>query len=285
MVKRTLVGLVSLACILGCGPRPAPAPRPRIISYSPSVTDILYDLDLGEHVVGVTSWCILPPGQSKPVVGSETAINTEAVLKLRPDLIFIQQDPSRFQPLLRQDPNVRVLSVKTDSIEGILAAVRTIAEAAGVAKRGQALAGRIARRLEDIRRRWSDQPRPRVLFAMGYDHPATCGRGTYLDEIITLAGGRNVAAEKYSGWPTINVDVVLSLAPDVLICQTNPQDAESARNYWTSLKGLPAARSGRVYVSTDRRLTIFGSGIADTADQFARWIHAQPQSRFAETRP
>jgi iron complex transport system substrate-binding protein len=132
MVKRPLPLVVTARLIFGCTGDSRRAPHPRIVSYSPAVTDIVYDLGLGEHLVGVTSWCILPAGQSKPIVGGETRPNTEAILGLGPDLIFIQQDPSSFNALRAQDPRVRVISVKTDSLAGILQSIRTIGQAAGV---------------------------------------------------------------------------------------------------------------------------------------------------------
>ncbi len=274
--------MVSAMLAGGCRKSGSNAPRPRIISYSPSVTDIIYDLGLGEHLVGVTSWCINPPGMDKkPVIGNEKNPNTEAMLVFEPDIVFIQQDPSRFDPLKKLRPEVRIISVKHDSVSGIYDSIMTIGQAAGVSERAEKLVAKIKSRIERVRKRNEGKPRPRVLFVMGYDHPSTCGSGTYLDELIRIAGGINVAAQRHEGWPTINAEIILALKPDVLICLTNPSEVEAARKYWMSLRELPAVANERVYISTERRMTIFGSLVADVAEQFADWIHpsaaAQPK--------
>lgn len=281
MKRIAWVILAAAACLAGCkSAPPPPAPHPRIISYSPAVTDILYDLGLGPHVIGVTGWCIVPEGFGPRIVGDVTNPNTEAILALEPDLIIIQQDPSKFDPLRSQNPRIRVLSVKTDSLEGIIESVQTIAQAAGVEAKGAELAGGIRKRLDDLRRRWQGQPRPRVLFVMGFDHPGTVGKDTYLDELITIAGGQNVA-EGLSKWPTINAEMIMNMKPDVLICQVNPGEGDNAMKYWQGLGAIPAVAHNRVYVTTDKRMTIFGSRIADAAETLARFIHAEPSTQPA----
>ena len=280
MVKRLVVYLVAVVMLTGCSKPPAQAPRPRIISYSPSVTDILIDLGLEQHLVGVTSWCMLPAGVTKPIVGSESAINTETVLELAPDLIFVQQKTEKFDPLLKRLPSCRVVSVKTDSVEGVLQSIRTIGQEVdkagpqplGAAEKSEKLSAGVRRHLEEIRRK-APSRRPRVLFVMGHDHPYTTGRDTFLHELIEIAGGVNAAGESYTGWKSINLEVILALAPEVLICQTTPTEEGAARTYWNALKDLPAVKAGKVIVTTDRRLTIFGSRIGDSAQQLALWMH------------
>jgi len=276
MRRLVILSAVLLAPVVsGCREKPPPADPAavRIISYSPAVTDILYALGLGDNLVGVTSWCILPDGASKPIVGSQSDVNEERILSLRPSVIFIQQSPGKFKSLKSLMPDLSVISLKHDSLEGILTSIRTIGRASGASERAERLVTELRGRLDRVRGRVRGKVRPRVLFVMGYDHPSTCGAGTYLDEIIRVAGGVNAAGERFRGWPMINADVILSLRPDVLICQVNSGDVESARRYWGSLSSVPAVAQNRVYVSADRRLTIFGSGAADVAEQFAEWIH------------
>jgi len=280
-----LVALLGLGIVAGCRDKSpdAQVPRPRIISYAPSVTDILYDLGLGDHIVGVTSWCILPAGQVKQVVGSESDVNTEAILALQPDLIIVHQDLAPFEQVQVHRPTCRVISVRTKTVEGIIGSIETIAEAAGVSQRGRDLAGEVRRDLDELRSAAAGRDRPGVLFVHGFDHPYTCGAGTYVGELIEMAGGRNVAAEYYEGWPSINAEMVMKMAPDVLICQANAAEADKALEYWQRLADIPAVAKGRVYVSTCRRMTIPGSRIAEAAAQFAEYIH--PRATTQESQP
>jgi iron complex transport system substrate-binding protein len=273
MVKRILAAGVAISLLAGCAPRTQAAPHPRIISYSPSVTDIIVDLGLADHLVGVTRYCLLPPGESRPVVGDEEKPNSEFIASLQPDIIFHQGKGENFRSVQQRLPGAKIISVKTDSVAGILDSIRTIADAAGQPQRGMELAEKIHSRLDALRGEYAAGPHPRVFFAMGYDHPGTIGGGTYLDELIGLVGGANVAGDM-TGYPQVNAEWVLAARPDVVICQVdNDSQLEPARRYWLGLAGLPAARSGRVYVTADPRVTFYGSRIAQLAEQLALWIH------------
>ena len=276
MVTNRLVAAVLLAAA-GCSDRASDAPHPRIISYSPGVTDILYDLGLGDHVVGVTSWCMLPEGQSKPVVGSALSPNTEMILALEPDLIFCQQDPSKLEAVRRRRPEVRIVAVPVRGLDEQLAAVAKVAEAAGAPAAGQRLTGRIEARLAAVRRRAAGRDRPRTLFLLGHDRPATAGRGTMIDGLIGAAGGVNAAAERYERWPTINAEMIQALRPEVIVCQVNsPSEATRARRHLGSLS-LPAGC--RIVVTTDRRVTLLGSRVGEVAELFAEAIHPSAATR------
>lgn len=287
MIKRTLSILVATTLIIGCAPKVRPAPRPRIISYSPAVTDILYDLGLGEHIVGVANYSILPDGENKPIVGDVSNPNSEFILSLQPDIILHQSSPqtTQFDSIKRHLPELKVVSVMTDSVPGVLDSIRTIAEVSGVKDRGEELAAKIKARLDALEQKCKDLPRPRVLFVMGYDHPGTAGGKTYLDDIITLAGGVNVARDM-DRYPQINAEWVLQAKPDVIICQIDkPSEVDAARRYWLSLAGVPAAQSGRVYVTADPRITIYGSRLADVAEQFGAWIHGESAGSVTASGP
>jgi len=286
-MKRVILLALLPAVVLAVGCRDespdAQGLRPRIISYAPSITDILYDLGLGDHIVGVTSWCILPAGQVKQVVGSESDVNTEAILSLQPDLIIVHQDLAPFEQVQKHRPGCRVISVRTRTVEGIIRSIETIADAADVSQRGRDLAEKVRRDLDELRSSAQGRDRPGVLFVHGFDHPYTCGAGTYVGQLIEIAGGRNVAAEYYEGWTSINAEMVMKMAPDVLICQANAAETDKAMQYWQQLADIPAVANGRVYISTSRRMTIPGSRIAAAAAQLARYIH--PGATTQESHP
>ncbi len=275
-----LLLITAFACV-SCQDAPDESPHPRIISYSPAVTDILFDLDLGDNLIGVTSWCILPEGVSKPTVGHEAKMNTEQVLGLDPDVIFIQQSPAQFEPLKKLSPNMQIVRLNHDSIDGIFDSVRKVGQAADASDRAEQLVAKLQARLNVVRTRCEKLSCPRVLFVTGYDHPMTSGSGTFINEIIEIAGGVN-AAGHYTRWPSVNAEIILSLKPDVIICLVEEHKVASAREYWQSLPGLQAARNNRVYITSNRRITIYGSRVADTAEQFAEWIHPASQDKEVE---
>ena len=122
----------------------------------------------------------------------------------------------------------------------------------------------------------SGRRRPRVLFILGTERPSAIGPGWLTDELLAIAGGTNAAAEAgLSGWANINLETVLKLQPDVLICQVSGGERQiaAAERYWRRLTGLKAVKTDRLYVTGDRRLTIPGSRVAETARKLAEMIH------------
>src|ERR1700733_8183373 len=104
----------------------------RIVSTTPSITEILYALGLGDRVAGVTRFCRYPPeAQLKPKIGDYVNPNIEAIAALKPDLVVIQTNPVRLRERL-EAMHLRVIEVDQQDIAGIYASIRAIGEATGV---------------------------------------------------------------------------------------------------------------------------------------------------------
>jgi len=107
------------------------SPHPRIISHTPSITQIVLALGLGDNLVGVSNWCELP-SEGKysqiPRVCDANGVRAERALSLKPDIILTQIDPSRkmFSTVKRHLPNVKVEQIKIESLADIFAAVKKI---------------------------------------------------------------------------------------------------------------------------------------------------------------
>ncbi len=273
--------IVAVAALLpaGCNDE-APLPdaaHPRIVSNSPALTQMLFDMGLGDHVVGVTTQCELPAGEMRPTVGAAIDIDEDAILSLQPHVVLTQTQLGRFQAVRNVAPEIRFEHFRFDSLADIAAALQRIGEIAGRPEAGETARADFEAKLDAIRRRVAGRERPRVMFVYGHDRPATSGRNTFVHDMIGLAGGVNAAAEQYDGWKKVNVEHVLVLKPDVLICQTDAAGAERARKAWGGLTGLPAADSGRVHVVTDRHLTIPSTRSAGFAADMAAMIHPGPR--------
>ena len=262
----------------GCsGPAETPKPAgPRIVSFSPGITQMLWDMGLGEHVVGVTRFCRLPAGVERRTVGDAMTINAEAILAVRPTVILAQTSASKFQGVRDIDPTVQVVELKIETMGDVLLAVDRIGRITcreGLARKArEAFEGKVVA----VRKAVAGRPAPRVLFVMGTDRPVAAGPGTFLGEMIEAAGGANAGADlSGSGrWRATHIEAILSAAPDVLICQASSREAApSAREYWLRWRDLPAAKAGRVHVVTDPAWTIPSTRLADRLAALAEMIH------------
>jgi iron complex transport system substrate-binding protein len=278
-MRRLLVIAVVLAAVLLAWPccrrqAPAPeAPHPRIVSFSPALTTMLFDMHLGDHVVAVTTQDTLPVGVQLPVVGDAFSVNAEAVVATRPDMVVTNINVEQFAAVTRLAPEIRIEHFRLETLDEVALAMQRLAALAGDPSRGEEAATAFRDALEKVRARVANQPRPKVLFITDYESLGVAGRGTFLDEMIDVAGGIN-AAHRYSGWATITAEGILAAAPDVLICQVSPgPEAGRAERFFAGLADLPAVRTGRVHLVSDRRWTIPAASLAKFTAELAEMIH------------
>lgn len=270
---------ILLALPAGCGKhKTTAAPSPRIVTLAPSITEMAFDMGLGDHVVGVDKYSVLPEGQKRTVVSDAFQPNSEAILAEEPDIVFYNQKDSDFDALRRLKPSVQLIRLRNDKLADLRASVMKMGEAMKREDLAKAMLQRIDADMDAVVGAVAGKGRPRVLFVLGIDHPSTAGLNTWMDELIGLAGGTNLASQEgVSEWRDLNVETILKLRPDVLICLTPPgeQNKRTAREYWMSLKGLPAVQNGRVYVTDNQAITIAGSKVGQTAREIAGMIHPE----------
>jgi iron complex transport system substrate-binding protein len=274
-MKRFLIAVAILAVLPSCHEQAAVrnAPAPRIVSFSPAITAMIFELGLGDHLVGVTTQDVLPDGVRRPVVGDTFSVNAEAVLSVRPDVLAVQMNVDRFAAVRKLDPNIRIERITIETLDDIAAALEQIAALAGQRQKGRDARKTFQDALEKVRQRIAGKPRPTVLFLTDFQSLGTGGRDTFIDQMIQVAGGVNVA-QKYSGWTTMTAEGILAAAPEVLICQVAAgPEAERAKKFLEGLKDVPAVRDGRVYLVTDRRWTIPCAAMASFAADLADMIH------------
>lgn len=278
-MNRLVLAILAVASVLisGCDkqtPRPAAA-RPRIVSFAPSITQMLFHMGLGDNVVGVTSQCDVPPGRDLPVVGDVLSVNVEAIVAAKPDVLLVQMDPARFKGVVETAPHIRIEHFRIETLAEIAAAMERIGTIAGRADLGEAARDNFTAALDDVRKTVADRPPKRVMFVYGFQRTSTAGGGTFIDDMITLGGGVNVAALKYQGWKNVSLEHILTAAPEVLICQSDHSRAAEAMKFWAAQEDLPAAREGHIHIVTDRRWTIPSPYSAVLVRQLAEMIHGE----------
>src|SRR5689334_3035049 len=168
----------------------------RIVSTSPSITESLFALGLGDRVVGVSTYCHYPPAVLRLAkIGTFIKPDAEKIALLRPDLVIVQKAKSA-QPLPGRLAalGIKYVEVEPGSLAEVYSTIQDIGRATGVPDRAQRLIGDIRQRLDAIHARASGAPRPTVLLIVGRDpgllsNLIGVGPGAYLDELIEVAGG------------------------------------------------------------------------------------------------
>ena len=237
----------------------------RIISVAPAITEMLFALGAGDQVVADTTYCNYPEAaKAKPKIGGFTTPNVEAILGLRPDLVVMTKNRPDVAQKLRQT-GIDVLQIQPDNLAGIYQSIQSISEKIGVPDRGRALVQKIESELKSASVT-ATGPKPKVLFIVGRT-PGTvldlsvAGRGTYLNELIGLAGGQNVFSDTAVPYPQVGMEEVIRRNPDVIIDMghtdmLNETQKNNVRQVWGKYSFLNAVRQNKVFpISADYFVT------------------------------
>lgn len=261
---RTAAGWAAL-CVLATAcqretPRPplaASAERPalpnaarRIVSLSPALTEVLFAVGCGAALVARDGWSDYPPAALKAQKLSGLVPPVEAVVAARPDLVLSHFPPQRLRAGL-DAAGVVWRGLAPQRLDEVAATFSDIGRLCGRPADGAALSAAWQQAVADVRAARKDGPHPSVYLELdpGGGRPHTVGRGTFLDDVIQAAGGRNVMADA-GRWLQVSTEQVLTAAPDVILLTVAARDAPArvaalrARAGW---QRVPAVRSGRIF--------------------------------------
>jgi iron complex transport system substrate-binding protein len=258
----------------------------RIVSTSPSITETLFALGLGDRVVGVSLYCWFPREAAKlPKVGTFLKPDVEVIARLHPDLVFVHAGPNQTAAQLAR-LGIRTAVVDRGALASVFATIRQIGASAGVAERADRLTADINQRLDRVKASVAGRPLKKILIIVGRRTGTLTdiigvGPGSYLDDIATLAGGTNVLASTRLEYPKISMETVISLAPDVIVDVGEmgefPGDAEDRRaiteKLWRQQTLVKAVRDDQVHAVNDQAFVVPGPRLVDVAETMAKWMH------------
>jgi iron complex transport system substrate-binding protein len=193
----------------------------RIISLAPNVTEMLFALGLQDCIVGVTDYCDWPP-EAKGIecVGGLGAPNIEKLLTIAPDLVIATDFENKHMRGLIRSAGVQLLELEINTIEEVFESLVEIGQLCRCQERAARLVAELRSRLQQITdtiKEKSLSGRPRVFVEIWHDPVTTAGAKSFIDDVIRLAGGVNVAHEISSPYVYINPEKVIEWDPDVIL--------------------------------------------------------------------
>ena len=264
-----------------------PAPRTvaarRIVSLVPALTEMLFAIGAGSQVVAVSSFDDYPAEvKSLPRVGALLDPDTERILSLKPDLVIVYGSQSDLQTQLTR-AGIRTFPYRHGGIDTILETIRELGGATGHDATAAKVVQDTKARLDAVRARVKGRRQPRVLLVFERmprtlrEIYASGGKG-FLNEMLDIAGGRNVFAEapRESVQPSSETilasgaEVILEVRAEGLIAE---RDVAGERDVWSTLSSLPAVRAKRVHVLIGDYLVVPGPRFAQATEAFARVLH------------
>lgn len=250
----------------------------RIISLAPSNTEILFALNLADRVVGVDEFSNYPlEAQSKPKIGSYSAANLEQVLAREPDLILASgiTRPDVLNALSGRGLPVIVLN--PIDLPGVLENITLVGQAADVNAESSRLRGSLEARIASVAERVKGTTtKPRAFVELDPTLFFSVGPKSFVDDLITRAGGTNIAADTGTPYPQLSQEQILARDPEVILLADGSQgvtpEAVKARPGWGNVS---AVKTGRIVVLDEDVFLRSGPRSVDALEALLRYLHPE----------
>jgi ABC-type Fe3+-hydroxamate transport system substrate-binding protein len=205
----------------------------RIVSLSPSVTELLFAIGGGERVVGRTRWCSDPAAAlDVPSVGDGLDPNIELIVAQRPDVVVFYHSAANAGAIDQlRALGIASASVRLDRLEDLRPAALLLATLIGDSSQAGPPVARLETELAALPV-LDEQPRPRVLILAWDAPPIVIGGGSFLSELVSLAGGENVFADLEQPSATVSIEAIAARRPDLVLLVDDAEPRFAARSEW-----------------------------------------------------
>ena len=287
---RQVIVLTAVMALTACRPNPPSSPvlrqvtdelgrqvaivkaPQRIISLAPSVTETLFALGAEAKLIAVTSYCDYPPEtKTKEKIGDTQRPNIERIVALKPDLV-IASTASQLEAFVRalENAGIPVYVSNPRNLEDALRSILAIGDITGAREQGEALTKQLQARIDQVRHRVAGKTTPSVFVMLGAQPLITIGKGSFMTDLLTRAGGRSISETEASDYPQFSLETVIARQPEVIFLQAGEEPLPER------LRQTPAARQGRIYHIDDDLLMRPGPRIVAGLEALAAKIHPEP---------
>lgn len=256
-----------------------PADPRRVVALAPSITEIVYAIDRQERLVGVSQHSDYPPeAAALPQVGSYVNLNVERIAALQPDLCLAIKDGNPIAVVEQLESfGIPVFAVDPVDLRTVMQSVIAIGDVLDARIQAQAVVARMDGRLRRVAERIAQaERRPRVFFQIGVTPIVSVGSNTFIDKLISLAGGVNVAAGA-TPYPRFSREQVIGLAPEVMIVSSMDRAAvfEQVVEEWRQWPAIPAVRDKALFIAPTNLFDRPTPRLVEGLELLARLIHPE----------
>jgi iron complex transport system substrate-binding protein len=244
---------------------------------------MLFAIGAGDAVVGVSSFDRSPPEvQTRTKIGGLVDPDFERILSLRPDLVIVYGTQGELISRLER-AHVPMFNYTHAGLADIPQTIRTLGERVNRQVEAERVASGIDAGIADVRARVAGRARPKTMIV--FDRQSGSLQGMYasgglgfLHDMLTVAGGANAFADVTRQNIQVSSELALVRAPEVVIelhsgAPWSPAQITRETGVWRTLAGLPAVRTGRVYILVDEQLSIPGPRVVESIRAIARLLH------------
>jgi ABC-type Fe3+-hydroxamate transport system substrate-binding protein len=237
VLRRLLFAVLLLAACRPAG-RTAPRPPQRIVSLLPSFTELLFAIGAGDRIVGRTQWCDYPPAAlAIPNVGDGLPPNIEAVMARRPDLVVLYNaGPNVTAARQLERAGIQTVLIDLNRLEDLGPAARTLGRLTGREEQAESLA--IA--LDSLAGRPPPHSTTSLVFVVWDNPPIVIGHGSYLDQLATQAGARNVFGDVAAPSAQVSLETIVARDPEwiAVLSDSAAPPGFAKRREWRAVRAV-----------------------------------------------
>jgi iron complex transport system substrate-binding protein len=272
--------------VLADGEPAQPAPQ-RIITLAPNSAEIICLLGACDSIVGVSKFCIYPPQLGdRPRVGGLFDPDLERIAALKPDLVVLRGRSDSVEQLCHRR-GISVYHDRTERLRDVETCILELGKRLGRMNEARGKVDQFQDRLDAVRKRVADKPKPRVLLTVSRSPDAlgdvlTTGRGTFLHEMLETAGGSNVFGHLEMDWPQVSGESIVARRPEVIIelmpeVTLTPALKRQMLDQWSTFGSIPAVADGRIHFVTDDHCLIPSPRYVEIIEHVSGLLH--PETR------
>ncbi|MBN2181551.1 MAG: ABC transporter substrate-binding protein [Sedimentisphaerales bacterium] len=258
----------------------------RIISTAPNITEILFALGLEEKIAAVTSDSIYPPAAAKKTkIGNFWQPDIETIIATKPNLVVTLGFPlypqqQNLADRLRRIGYTCLTVFNNEQISDLFDAINKLGLATQTQDKAYILATQIQNEIKRISLLTTETEKIRVLYVVQREPLRVAGTDTFINEMISLAGGENAIGPTIQKYPPIGTEQLILCNADVIIEPTMGQkNSEQLRNnaveYWSRYKNIPAVENNRIYVVDDDTISQLGPRLNEGVETIARCLRPE----------
>lgn len=249
----------------------------RIISLAPSHGEILFALGLDERIVGVSTYDDFPPAAlEKERIGDAQSVNLERIIELEPDLI-LNYGLSNDEDLKRlKEAGIKVLGFEPETIDEVMDTIKVIGKITNKEETADNIVRDMAEKKASIIKALEGVEKKRVFYEIWHEPLMAAGPGSFMDELITIAGGINIAQDAEKGYANYDLESLIEKDPQIYITSDHVveinKDSISAR---PGYEAITAIKEGNIYLLDGDITSRPGPRIVEALELVARAIHPE----------
>jgi iron complex transport system substrate-binding protein len=251
----------------------------RIVALAPSITEIIFALEQQHRLKGVSRFSDFPAeAKQYPKVGSYVQLDVERIVALQPDICIGIKDGNPIVAVQKLEAmNIPFFAVDPNDLADVMESILAIGDLLGATDKARSIVADMRDRIDVVKQKTKHVlKKPGVFFQIGISPIVSVGNATFINELITLAGGANVAAGA-NPYPRFSREQVISLGPDVMVISSMARATifEQVKAQWMQWPAIPAVRNQAIHIAPSNIFDRPTPRLVVGLEQMARYIHPQ----------